>query len=167
MEYGLSLGSNLGDRLGFLRSARSGIARLEGVSLLASAPVYETDPVDVPEAYKGLDFLNTILIVETGHGPEALFAALRNLETALGRTRGGDRNAARNIDIDMIYADALMGAWGDLRLPHPRWHERRFVVEPLARVRAGLVLPGQTKTVAEIMAELPAKPAARLMVEEW
>ena len=167
MEYGISLGSNLGDRLAHLRRARERVAALPGVRLRASSPVYETEPVDVADVHRDKAYLNAVLIVTAAGGPEALAAALHTIESALGRVRVADRNAPRPIDLDLVYAVGTTRATRDLTLPHPRWHERRFVVQPLADVRPDLVLPGQTATVAAILAALPPTPSATLFAGEW
>ena len=84
----------------------------------------------------------------------------------MGRVRGMDRNAPRPIDIDILYADDVMIDDDDLTLPHPRWSERRFVVQPLADVRPALCIPGQNRTVAEILAGMPATPTVHRF-KDW
>ena len=167
MECGLSLGTNMGDRLAHLREARRRIGALEGVTEKAASPVYETEPVDVEERYREAVFLNAVLVVDYDGEPAALSRALHGVEAALGRVRTADRNAPRAIDIDLLYADAVACDEPGLRLPHPRWQARRFVVQPLADVRPGLVLPGDPRPVGEILAALPAKPEVGLYASEW
>jgi 2-amino-4-hydroxy-6-hydroxymethyldihydropteridine diphosphokinase len=167
MEAALSLGSNLGNRMENLRRARAGIGKVPGVRLLASSSVYETDPVDVAAEHRDRKFLNAAVLVETELTPEALAGRLQALETALGRRRCADRNAPRVVDIDLLYVGAERRERPELRLPHPRWTERRFVVQPLADVAPDRVLPGETRTVREILAGLPAVPAVRLHSRDW
>lgn len=167
MECALSLGSNLGDRLATLREAARRIAALPDVRVIASAPVYETEPVGARPEYAHLTYLNTVLIVETAAGSEALAAACHAIEDALGRVRTEDRNAPRILDIDLLYAGGETRGGNALTLPHPRWAERRFVVQPLADVRPGLRLPGETHTVAEVLAALPPEPAVTRVAETW
>lgn len=155
MELALSLGSNLGDRLATLREAARRISALPGVRLVAAAPVYETEPVGAGQEYAALKYLNTILIAETSGDLDTLAAALHGIENSLGRVRSIDRYAPRTLDIDILYAGDTVRHDGELDLPHPRWAQRRFVLQPLADVRPGLVLPGETRTVAEILARLP------------
>ncbi|MDY0149967.1 MAG: 2-amino-4-hydroxy-6-hydroxymethyldihydropteridine diphosphokinase, partial [Kiritimatiellia bacterium] len=103
IEAGLSLGANLGDPLATLRAARDAITAIPEVSLLASAPLYETDPVNVPDEFATLRFINTILIVGTSLDAHKLFAQLQKVELALGRKRTLRQNTPRVIDIDLIY----------------------------------------------------------------
>ncbi len=169
MEIGLSLGSNLGDRLATLREAAHRIGRLPGIRIRAAAPLYETEPVDARPEYAGLRYLNTVLILEAPGDtrlPE-LARQLHDIETALGRVRLPDRNAPRALDIDMLYAGSVTRADGILDLPHPRWATRRFVVQPLADVRPTLVLPGETRSVAAILAGLPPAGIERIAESDW
>lgn len=156
MEIGLSLGSNLGDRLGSLREAAERIGALPGVRVVAAAPVYETEPVDASPEHAALKYLNSVLIIESSTDLDVLSEALHAIEDSLGRRRVADRNAPRTIDIDVIYADSARRRDGRLDLPHPRWAERRFVVQPLADVRPGLVVESGGMTVAERLKVLPA-----------
>jgi 2-amino-4-hydroxy-6-hydroxymethyldihydropteridine diphosphokinase len=162
MEYALSLGSNLGRRLDNLRAARQWISQIPGISLIAQSRVYETEPVGVAVPYRRRRFLNAVLIVE-GRLPLARFgAALRAIEARMGRTRSGIRNAPRVIDIDIIYAGAKRGTFGAIAVPHPRWSERRFVVQPLCDVRPSRLIPGAGATVETILAALPRVPRVKL-----
>lgn len=155
MEAGLSLGSNLGDRLAHLRQAVSRLAALPGARILARSRVYETEPVEVPAAYRGLAFLNAVVILEWPGTVRELLAATKEIERAEGRERG-ERNGPRTLDLDILYAGGLRVEEPDLLVPHPRWAERRFVVEPLAEVRPDLALPGGRLTAREALAALPA-----------
>lgn len=166
-EYGLSLGTNKGDRTGHLCRARDEIAKLAELKILAIAPIYETEPVDVSAAFADDKFLNTVLIVESPLLPAALNESLHRLESELGRVRGPDRNAPRVIDIDIIYAGDASIEEADLRVPHPRWSERRFVAQPLADVRPDLRLPGETMTVRELAAAMPTTPDVSLLKTSW
>ena len=167
MEIGLSLGSNLGDRLALLREAGRRIACLQGVRILARSPVYETDPIGARPEYASLRYLNAVLILEYSGDLEALAAALRALETAMGRQRSADRNAPRSLDVDILYAGELRRSDGVLDLPHPRWAERRFVLQPLADVRPHLKLPGARRTVAETLAALSAMGGVERFADAW
>ena len=167
MEMGLSLGSNLGDRLRHLQLAGAAIAAIPGVKVLDRSPVYETEPVNVAPAFNRKRFLNAVVVIKTVKRPEELLPLLRGLETRLGRRRTADRSAPRPIDIDMLYAGRLRRRGEPLTLPHPRWHERRFVVQPLADVRPQLVLPGEPRSVAQVLATLPPSPQVVLFAREW
>lgn len=156
MEIGLSLGSNLNHRLENLREATNRIGSLPGTRVLAKAPVYETEPVGVKQEYATLHYLNTVVIIETDMALADLSNAIHQIEADMGRIRTEDRNAPRAIDIDVLYAGEIERADGILDLPHPRWAQRRFVVQPLADVRPHLRLPGEPRRVSEILKSLPA-----------
>ena len=134
MRVGIALGSNLGDRMANLRDARKAITNLSGdkTSLLASR-VYETEPIDCePGAGR---FLNAVLEIDYESNPTELLGKLAQIEESLGRERDHARNISRKIDIDILYADDLVISNGRLQLPHPRMHQRNFVLQPLADIR--------------------------------
>lgn len=167
VEIGLSLGSNLGDRLATLREAAARLTTLPGVRLLATAPVYETEPVGAKPVYAHLAYLNTVLIVDAPSDLDAFSNAVHAIEDALGRVRCEDRNAPRAIDIDILYAGRETRADGVLDLPHPRWAERRFVLQPLADVRPDLIIPGNHRSVREVLAALPKGEAVTRVSDRW
>lgn len=168
VEFGLSLGSNLGDRLANLARARDRIAALPGVRLLARSAAYETSPVDVRPEFGHLMFINAVLVVASDAAPEALSDAVHRIEDEFGRLRGPDRNRPRPIDIDLIYAGGRRLSTPRLTLPHPRWSERRFVVQPLAEVRPDLRLPGEDRPVRDVLAALPAAAEkVTVFAREW
>jgi 2-amino-4-hydroxy-6-hydroxymethyldihydropteridine diphosphokinase len=153
MRTAVALGSNLGDRLDNLRAARQQICDLRDIQppVLASA-IYETDPVDCePEATR---FLNAVVEFGYDGNPLRLLKKLKNLEKTLGRPRQHARNVSRTIDIDVLYIGDTRVNEGELELPHPRMHLRRFVLQPLADIRPELILPRQAKTVRELLAQL-------------
>jgi 2-amino-4-hydroxy-6-hydroxymethyldihydropteridine diphosphokinase len=167
VEIGLSMGSNLGDRLRNLRRARGEMAASDGVTLLASSRLYETEPVDVLPENMGLRYLNAVVVIGTDRSPAAIAERAHEIEAEMGRERTVDRNAPRPLDIDLIYAGAMRVHTGALTLPHPRWQERRFVVQPLADVRPDLVVPGQSRPVRGVLASLPERPGVELFASEW
>lgn len=165
MEAGLSLGSNRGDRAGFLREAVRGLAAWPGTRVLARSRFYETEPVDVPEPYRDLRFLNAVVVIAWPGSLRELWAVTKGLEAAAGRTRGV-RNGPRTLDVDILYFGDETSDDPELRVPHPRWSERRFVVEPLADVRPDLVLPGAPGPVRTVLADLPPQ-GVRAVAESW
>ena len=167
MEIGLCLGSNLGDRLGHFREAKRRILSLSDALFVAQSPVYETEPVDVAPEHAALSFLNAILIIERRGDATALPRQLRGIEEAMGRRRGPDRNSPRPMDVDIIYAGGVRISTPDLTVPHPRWSERRFVVQPLADVRPDLRLPGETRTVRQVLESLPSDKKVSRFAETW
>ncbi len=120
--------------------------------------MYETEPVDVPPAFAGLFYLNAVVIVETTLEVKAFSDAVHAIEARLGRQRGATPNMPRTIDIDIITFDALRVDSPTLSLPHPRARERRFVLQPLADLRPGLILPGERRSVADLLRALPETP---------
>ena len=167
IEAGLSLGSNLDDKLASLQAARAAIAALPEVAVLASAPVYETEPVGVPAEFAALNFYNTVLIIGTSLDTHKLFAQLQKIESTLGRKRTLRQNTPRLIDIDLIYYDGQTIRSGGLVIPHPRWTKRRFVLQPLADVRGHLVLPGHDRRVRDILAAFPPGQNVRQVMAQW
>jgi 2-amino-4-hydroxy-6-hydroxymethyldihydropteridine diphosphokinase len=130
----LGLGSNLGDRRRFLRSAVETL-RAQG-DVVAVSPLYETEPVGGPE---GQDrFLNVVVELSTTDGPRHLLERCRALEEEAGRVRGA-RFGPRTLDADVLLVDQVTLAEADLVVPHPRMWERRFVLAPLADLAPDLV----------------------------
>ncbi len=166
MEAGLALGSNTGDRLELLREARKRILAIRGVSYVTQSPVYETDPVDVPGEFSGLPFLNSVLVIETAMPVEKLAGLFKFIERDMGRAPSSIRNAPRPVDIDLVYAGMLRMKTRALEIPHPRWSVRLFVVQPLADVRPGLRIPGQSGSVADVLDGLKCG-GVKLFAGEW
>jgi 2-amino-4-hydroxy-6-hydroxymethyldihydropteridine diphosphokinase len=150
---GIALGSNLGDRMGHLRAALDALRQIAspGEPVL-TAPVYQTEPHFCQPGSP--DFLNTVVEIGFNGSPLELLSRTRTFEKQLGRTRGAERNTPRTIDIDLLYLGDEILDDGELTLPHPRIGERRFVLQPLADIRPELVLPGQSRSVAEMLAGL-------------
>jgi 2-amino-4-hydroxy-6-hydroxymethyldihydropteridine diphosphokinase len=125
----LGLGSNLGDKAGHLRAALD-LLRRDGVQPVAISSLYRTDPV----GYLDQDwFLNAAAVVRTHLDPHDLLGRLLGIERALGRVRGV-RNGPRSIDLDILLWQDLVLTAPDLTIPHPRLHERLFVLAPLAEI---------------------------------
>jgi 2-amino-4-hydroxy-6-hydroxymethyldihydropteridine diphosphokinase len=149
----IALGANLGDRLATLREATRRLADIGVVE--ATSSVYETDPVgylDQPP------FLNAVVQVRTTLPPEEILRRLLAIETAMGRTRTF-RNAPRTLDLDLLLLGAERRAVPGLTLPHPRLHERAFVLAPLAEIAPDARVPGLDRSAAALLAALD--PAAR------
>ena len=144
----LGLGSNLGNRLEHLEF---GLRELAGCgSVLARSPVIETEPVDCPG---GGAFLNVCACLDTALDPHALLATALRVEIARGRRRRS-RNESRVLDIDLLMVDDIVLCEPGLTLPHPRMHDRRFVLEPLAAVAPGVVHPLLGLEVRELLGRL-------------
>lgn len=166
MRTAVALGSNLGDRLENLRAARSAILDLANVKPpILSSTIYETEPVDCePGANK---FLNAVVEFDYKGDPTRLLEQLIRIEEALGRTRDHPKNVSRTIDIDLLYCGDRNIEDQRLQLPHPRLHLRKFVLQPLADIRPGLILPRQTKTVSQLLKELKESSAVVRLMDNW
>ena len=165
MRIGIALGSNLGDRMANLHTARKAIVDLAANKTLLASRVYETEAVNCePAAGK---FLNAVLEIEYDDAPTALLEKLVRIEESLGRDRDHARNVSRKIDIDILYADELTVNNEKLKLPHPRMHERGFVLKPLADIRPDLVLPGQKKTIRQMLAQIQDSTKVTCFAEDW
>jgi 2-amino-4-hydroxy-6-hydroxymethyldihydropteridine diphosphokinase len=134
----LSAGANLGDRLGTLQGCVQAIAGLPDTDVLAISPVYETIPVGGPPQR---DYLNAVLLIQTGLPPRDLLDAIRGIEARFGRVRA-ERFGPRTLDIDIISYAGQVSDDPELTLPHPRAHERAFVLAPWHDIDPGAELPG-------------------------
>ncbi|NNL66186.1 MAG: 2-amino-4-hydroxy-6-hydroxymethyldihydropteridine diphosphokinase, partial [Myxococcales bacterium] len=158
----VSLGSNLGDRAAHLRDAARSLAATPGVTVLARSRVYETDPVGPPPQGP---YLNAVLKLRTTLTPAELLSRLLAVEQEHGRERGAERNLARSLDLDLLDYDGRVVASERepaLELPHPRLHERGFVLEPLAELAGDRRHPGLDVPYATLAARVRDPAAVRL-----
>ncbi len=168
MEMAFSLGSNQGDRLQFMCMARDALINALDADGLEYAPLYETEPVGVRPEYADVDFLNTVVVLQTAASPQAWLDETQRIEDTLGRQRYEDRYAPRSIDIDVIYAGDVTLDSRTLQVPHPRWMNRRFVLQPLADLRAGMILPGAGGlTVRQLLDDLDDAEKVWIWKREW
>jgi 2-amino-4-hydroxy-6-hydroxymethyldihydropteridine diphosphokinase len=151
----LSLGSNLGDRAENLQTA---IAKLDEFgNVLAVSSFYETEPVEVSAQPW---FLNCAVKLDTEKMPRQLITAILNLEQAMGRQRK-QKKGPRTIDIDVLLFGSSVIEIPSLTIPHPRLHERRFVLEPLAEIASDARHPVFKRTMRELRDALPTGQTVR------
>jgi 2-amino-4-hydroxy-6-hydroxymethyldihydropteridine diphosphokinase len=154
----IGVGSNLGDREALVRGAVESLRRTPGVELLACSSVIETEPVGpTPQPM----YLNAVVMVRTTLNPAALLAMLQALERAAGRRRQDElRWGPRTLDLDLLLFGGRIIRDPGLEVPHPRLHERRFVLEPLVQIDPGVVHPVLSQTARDLLAALNAAGAS-------
>jgi 2-amino-4-hydroxy-6-hydroxymethyldihydropteridine diphosphokinase len=136
----VGLGANLGERERTLRAAVDALGEEDGIEVVAVSALRETEPVGVGEQPR---YLNGAVVLETSLGARDLLGRLLAVEQRFGRVRIAGEHGPRTLDLDLLlYGDAEIDEPG-LVVPHPRLHERRFVLEPLAELDPALVVPGR------------------------
>ena len=134
----IGLGSNLGEPEARLRQALAALAALPQTQLVAASSLYRSAPVGFADQP---DFINAVARLATGLAPQALLAALLGIEQRFGRERSF-RNAPRTLDLDLLLYDAQSIAEPGLAVPHPRMHQRAFVLAPLLEIAPDCIIPG-------------------------
>lgn len=149
----LGVGSNLGDRNSYLEKARGLVEKIPQTRFLRGSSIRETDPVGGPNQGK---FLNGVWEIETGISARELKNHLLKIETQLGRRRS-ESNAPREIDLDILFYGDQIIEEEQLKIPHPRLHERAFVLEPLFELAPEKTHPQMEKTVKELFQDLRSR----------
>jgi len=152
----IGLGANLGDRAREIESAGAEIAALATTVLVARSALYASAPLDAP----GGEYLNAVAHVRTALAPLELLRALQAIESRHGRVRPF-AGAPRTLDLDLLLYGDIVLASDELTLPHPRLHERAFVLVPLAEIAPGLVVPGRGRVV-DLCAAVSSQRVAKL-----
>jgi 2-amino-4-hydroxy-6-hydroxymethyldihydropteridine diphosphokinase len=149
----VALGSNLGDSRHIILEAMARLQNLSGQPMLKSS-LWQTSPVNCPPGSPM--FVNAVVGLEPceGETPESLLQKLRHLEKEFGRHAKKVLNEPRPLDLDLIAFGSEIRNIPELILPHPRAHQRQFVLQPLSEIAPELVLPGQGKTVGQLLAGL-------------
>ena len=146
----IALGANLGQPVEALRSAVQALGRTDGIRVLGTSRFYTTSPVES----SGPDYVNAAVLVETTLEPMALLGACQAIENAHGRVRpAGVVNAPRTLDLDVIAYEGTVSADPVLTLPHPRLHDRLFVLVPIADLLPDWRLP-DGRTVGEAVRDV-------------
>jgi 2-amino-4-hydroxy-6-hydroxymethyldihydropteridine diphosphokinase len=156
----VALGSNLGDSTRILHRAIERLRTLSNEPLLVSS-LWQSAPVGCPPGSPA--FVNAVvgLTPRPGETPESLLAELQRIEQEFGRQPKKVLNEPRPLDLDLVTFGDEIRAAKDLVLPHPRAALRRFVLQPLGEIAPRLILPGQTRTVRQLLAELPPDETVR------
>jgi 2-amino-4-hydroxy-6-hydroxymethyldihydropteridine diphosphokinase len=149
MKATISLGSNLGDRFQYLQNALDALNAVTGAQVHSVSPVFETDPVGGPQQGQ---YLNAVAVVKTILSPEQLLVATQQIELEQNRQRN-ERWGPRTLDIDLLAMDNEVRSTPELELPHPRAHERAFVLLPWSLLDPDYVIPGKA-SVAELLSVL-------------
>lgn len=160
----IGLGSNRGDSIAIVREA---LARLEAFARepVRRSSLWRTSPVDCPPG--SAEFINAAaaFVARPEVTPESLLAALKRLEDEFGRPRVRQRNAPRELDLDLLLFDDERRNEPDFVLPHPRAVNRRFVLAPAAEVLPEQVWPGTGRTIAELLAALESDERVERLTE--
>jgi 2-amino-4-hydroxy-6-hydroxymethyldihydropteridine diphosphokinase len=166
MKVGLGLGSNLGERLQHLQQAKAYLLSLSPEAWHVASPLYETEPIGCPP--NSPKFLNAVLEIEFSGAPRTLLKKLLAYERAHGRDRDLPKNAARPIDIDILYFGEKEILEEDFVVPHPGMAGRRFVLLPLSTIRPDMIVKGTGKTVRMLLRELPAREGeVKFIQQDW
>ncbi len=154
----IGLGSNMQGPLDQLKRALSLLAEDDRIKVLHVSSFYQTPPWGDPQQE---DFVNAVLKVETSLDPQSLLCRLQAIENLMGRKRDRRRWGPRLIDLDLLLYDKLQYRSNDLQIPHPRMHERAFVLVPLCELDESLEIPGHGN-VGNLMENIDASDIRRL-----
>ena len=152
----VALGSNLGDSRKIILAAMAALRELSDGPVLTSS-LWKTSPVDCPTGSP--EFINAVagFVPQKGETPESLLKKLSALENKFGRTQKKTANEPRPLDLDLIALGQEIRNTPELTLPHPRAHLRKFVLQPLSEIAPDLILPGQSKTVLQLLEEISSE----------
>ncbi|NJL09283.1 MAG: 2-amino-4-hydroxy-6-hydroxymethyldihydropteridine diphosphokinase [Calothrix sp. SM1_7_51] len=142
----IALGSNLGDSREILINSIESLSQIPGIYLLAQSNLYKTKPVGPPQA----DYLNGCITIKTDLTPDLLLDTLLRIENKFGRVRQ-ERWGPRTLDLDLLLYDDLILESPNLQVPHPRMHERPFVLVPLAEIASNWVEPVSKLTIEQLL----------------
>ena len=158
----IGFGSNVGDRVDFCDRAVTLLSLLPHSKVVGVSLLYETEPVkDHAQPGDGW-FLNGVVQLETDVTPKNLLGVLREIERSLGRDEE-NRSGPRTIDLDILFYGQRIVNEPDLVVPHPRLHQRRFVLMPLSELDPLFMHPSLHRTISQLLAEVGKQPEVRLL----
>jgi 2-amino-4-hydroxy-6-hydroxymethyldihydropteridine diphosphokinase len=144
----VALGSNMGERQQKIQGAVAALADTPGVFVTGVSSIYETEPVDAPPGSES--FFNAVVLLDSTLPARMLLDRALAIEAAFGRDRSGERNAPRPLDVDLILVGKRKASDEELTLPHPRAHERAFVLVPWHEIEPDGEIPGHGP-IAELL----------------
>ena len=159
----VGLGSNEGDREGYLVSALEALSRIDAVVVLQCSPLFDSAPVGPPQPRD----LNAVVALDCGLPPQRLLTILQRIEQDLGRHRNGTRWGPRPIDLDILLWEGEVIADANLQVPHLELHKRRFALEPLVELAPDVKHPVLGVPVRELLARLDPQDVRRLSATQW
>jgi 2-amino-4-hydroxy-6-hydroxymethyldihydropteridine diphosphokinase len=160
----LALGANIGNRRASLAGARKALGNKPGIRVVAESHLYETYPVGGPPDQK--QFLNAVLKIETELEADILLETCLEVEKQFGRRRTRHWGP-RTLDVDLLFYGSAVFRKEKLTVPHPRLHERAFVLAPLLDVAPGLRHPVLNRTINELHRQLPSDRGVERLYESW
>jgi 2-amino-4-hydroxy-6-hydroxymethyldihydropteridine diphosphokinase len=154
----IGIGSNLGDPEANVRAGAGALRRLADSILVAASSLYRTAPIGITDQP---DFINAVVALDTRLAPRAMLQGLHAIERIHGRTRSPVRGGPRSLDLDLLLYGELRVVEADITLPHPRLHERAFVLVPLHEIAPMLEIPGRG-SVAALLAGCAGQSVTRV-----
>ncbi|QDI91534.1 2-amino-4-hydroxy-6-hydroxymethyldihydropteridine diphosphokinase [Salicibibacter halophilus] len=148
----VALGSNIGDRTGYLQKALREMSQEQTIELFSISSIYETEPVGLEaQPY----FLNMAVALKTNDSADFLLAKLQSIELRLDRVRNKEQNGPRTMDLDILLFNDENMEKNRLCIPHPRMHERAFVLVPMSEIAPHQVVPTYNQTIKHILDSKP------------